>query len=99
MMMSDMAGGTLVRIRLSGFPLWVVQQYTARTGQGEKQAFEYILQRWAKTDPDAQPEFGVSLDAYRQATEGAQVIPIRKPKPGREAQKDEGKKGNGNGAT
>lgn len=65
--------GEPFRGTLDALPLWVLRQYEKATGKDDSSALAYILERWANLDPDAE-RYGVSIRAYRQETEGAEVI-------------------------
>jgi hypothetical protein len=65
--------GEPVRGTLVGFPQWILQQYKKATGKDDSWALAYILERWANLDPDAE-RYGVSLKAFRQETEGAEIV-------------------------
>lgn len=65
--------GEPFRGTLTGFPQWILKQYEKATGKDDSLALTYILERWANLDPEAE-RYGVSIKAYRQQTEGAEVI-------------------------
>jgi hypothetical protein len=65
--------GEPFRGTLIGFPQWILEQYERATGKDDSLAIAYILERWANLDPEAE-RYGVSIKAYRQQTEGAEVI-------------------------
>jgi hypothetical protein len=65
--------GESFRGTLAGYPQWILQQYKKATGKDDSMALAYILERWANTDPEAE-RYGVSIRAFRQETEGAEVI-------------------------
>lgn len=75
--------GTLV-----AFPQWILQQYKKATGKDDSFALTYILERWANLDPEAE-RYGVSIKAYRQQTEGAEIIRM----PGSEQKRTRTKEG------
>lgn len=55
------------------YPQWILQQYKKATGKDDSMALTYLLERWANTDPEA-VRYGVSIRAFRQETEGAEII-------------------------
>jgi len=65
--------GDPVRGTLVGFPQWILQQYKKATGKDDSWALTYILERWANTDPEAE-RYGVTIRAFRQETEGAEIV-------------------------
>jgi hypothetical protein len=94
---------------INGFPAFVIEQYAHTTGKKDTAAIEYIAERWALRDSEAE-SYGATLKAYQTAyltevpEEGrAQILRIsdtkRKKKPGQEgtgeADKQSGKASNG----
>jgi hypothetical protein len=65
--------GEPVRGTLAAYPQWILQQYKKATGKDDSMALAYILERWANTDSEAE-RYGVSIRAFRQETEGAEII-------------------------
>jgi hypothetical protein len=61
------------------FAAWVFQRYQKATKKRDGEALEYILERWANLDPEAQ-RYGVSVEAFRREVDGGQVVPIRQLK-------------------
>jgi hypothetical protein len=71
--------GEPVRGTLVGYPQWILQQYKKATAKDDSMALTYILERWAHTDPEAE-RYGVSIRAYRQEREGAEVVHLTSSK-------------------
>jgi hypothetical protein len=83
---------------INGFPAFVIEQYARATGKKDTAAIEYIAERWALRDPEAE-KYGATLKAYETAyvsevpEEGrAQILRISDRK---RRKKPEEKKSNG----
>lgn len=76
------------KLNPDAFPAWSFQRYQKATKKTDAEALEYILERWALLDPES-ARYGASVEDFRQETEGAQVVPIRRePKTGRKAENE-----------
>ena|ERR1700726_4539653 len=51
---------------INGFPAFVIEQYALATGKKDTAAIEYIAERWALRDPEAEG-YGATLKAYKAA--------------------------------
>jgi hypothetical protein len=61
---------------INGFPAFVIEQYASATGKKDTAAIEYIAERWALRDSEAE-SYGATLAAYKTA------YPAEVPKEGR----------------
>lgn len=81
------------RLNPEALPAWAFQRYKRATKKSDSEAVEYILERWINLDPEAE-RYGVSVEAFLQETEGAQVVQIGKAM--REKKKSDAKLDDGN---
>ncbi|HKH44889.1 MAG TPA: hypothetical protein VKM72_09540 [Thermoanaerobaculia bacterium] len=67
--------GKRISGNLEGHVLWAFERYSRITGKSAGAALSTIIERWTEHDDLAKAQ-NLTLDDYRQETEGAEVVQI-----------------------